>query len=212
MKKITTRTFFKGLIAIIPIVLTLYLLIWLAGTAEYVLGNIFKFFFPDSWYVKGLGFLLGIAVVILMGIFLESQTFRRFFGKFEKLFSQIPVVKTVYGFFKDFLMLFSEEQKGKFQQVVLVRFPTAQAQQLGFITVSSFKDMPYDFFAENEIAVFIPFSYQMGGSTIIVPRANVVKVDMSVEDALKFIATAGVVASTAEANREGLVQDVKRLP
>jgi uncharacterized membrane protein len=45
-----SKTFLKGLIAIIPITLTLYLLFWLAGTAESALGNIFKFFFPDSWH------------------------------------------------------------------------------------------------------------------------------------------------------------------
>ena len=60
MKPIS-KTFFKGLIAIIPFTLTLYLLFWFAGTAELALGNIFKFFFPDSWYIKGLGFVLGLA-------------------------------------------------------------------------------------------------------------------------------------------------------
>ncbi len=77
------KTLLKGLIAIIPITLTLYLLFWLAGTAELALGNIFKFFFPDSWYIKGLGFVLGLVVVFFLGRFLESQTFRRQFHKLE---------------------------------------------------------------------------------------------------------------------------------
>jgi uncharacterized membrane protein len=207
MKKITTKTFLKGLFAIIPVALTLYLLVWLASAAELVLGNIFKVFFPDDWYFRGLGFLMGIAVVLLAGVFLESQTFRRFFNKFEELFLQIPVIKTVYGFFKDFLMLFSSEQKGKFKQVVLVRYPSTQ-QQLGFITISDFNELSYDFFSKKDIAVFIPFSYQMGGSLIIVPRESVVKIDMTVEDALKFIATAGVVGST----KDVAVEEIKKLP
>jgi uncharacterized membrane protein len=192
MKPIS-KTFLKGLIAIIPITLTLYLLFWLAGTAELALGNIFKFFFPDSWYIKGLGFVLGLAVVFFVGGFLESQTFRRRFNNVEQLVIQIPVVKTIYTAIRDFISLFSSEQKGKFKQVVLVNVPPGDRQQIGFITVSDFET--YTFIANNQVAVFLPFSYQVGGATVIMSRENVVEIDMSVEDALRFIATAGMVGN-----------------
>ncbi|MGH8490447.1 MAG: DUF502 domain-containing protein [Gammaproteobacteria bacterium] len=193
--KPVSKTFLKGLIAIIPITLTLYLLFWLAGTAELALGNIFKFFFPDHWYIKGLGFVLGLAVVFFFGGFLESQTFRRLFNNLEQLVIQIPVVKTIYTAIRDFISLFSSEQKGKFKQVVLVNVPSGNGQQIGFITVSDFEEYSYTFITDNQIAVFLPFSYQMGGNTVIMSRENVVEIDMSVEDALRFIATAGVVGN-----------------
>jgi len=193
--KPNSKTFLKGLIAIIPITLTLYLLFWLAGTAELALGNIFKFFFPDSWYIKGLGFVLGLAVVFCVGGFLESQTFRRRFKNVEQLVIQIPVVKTIYTAIRDFTSLFSSQQKGKFKQVVLVNVPPGNGQQIGFITVSDFEEFSYTFIADNQVAVFLPFSFQMGGNTVIMARENVVEIDMSVEDALRFIATAGVVGN-----------------
>jgi uncharacterized membrane protein len=192
MKPIS-KTFLKGLIAIIPITLTFYLLFWLAGTAESALGNIFKFFFPDSWYIGGLGFVLGLAVVFFVGSFLESKTFRRRFKNVEQLVIQIPVVKTIYTAIRDFTSLFSSEQKGKFKQVVLVSVPPGNRQQLGFITASDFKEQSY--IADNQVAVFLPFSYQMGGNTVIMSREDVVEIAMSVEDALRFIATAGVVGN-----------------
>jgi uncharacterized membrane protein len=192
MKPIS-KTFIKGLIAIIPITLTLYLLFWLAGTAELVLGNIFKLFFPDSWYIKGFGFVLGLVVVFFVGGFLESKAFLTRFNKFEALVIQIPFIKIIYTATRDFMSLFSGEQKGKFKQVVLVKMPPGNGQQIGFITVSDFKEFPYDFITDNQVAVFLPFSYQVGGFTVIVSRENVVELDMSVEDALRFIATAGVV-------------------
>ena len=193
MKPIS-KTFLKGLVAIIPITLTLYLLFWLAGTAELALGNIFKFFFPDSWYITGLGFVLGLAVVFFVGSFLESHTFRRRFDNVEQLMMKIPVVKTIYTAIRDFTSLFGHEQKGKFKQVVLVTVPPGNRQQIGFITVSDFEE--YTFIADNnQVAVFLPFSYQMGGNTVIMSRENVVEIDMSVEDALRFIATAGVVGN-----------------
>jgi uncharacterized membrane protein len=187
------KTFLKGLVTIIPITLTLYLLFWLAGTAELALGNIFKSFFPDSWYIKGMGFVLGLAVVFIFGKFLESRTFQRLFDTFEELVIQIPFVKSIYTAIRDFISLFSSEQKGKFKQVVLVKVPDGNGQQIGFITVSDTEEASYPFIAEDQIAVFLPFSYQMGGNTVIVARENVVKIDMSVEDALRFIATAGVI-------------------
>ena len=194
MKPIS-KIFFKGLIAIIPLSLTLYLLFWFAGTAELALGNIFKFFLPDSWYIKGLGFVLGLPLVFFFGAFLESRTFRSLFNNLEELVLQIPVVKSVYTTIRDFSSLFSSKNKGKFKQVVLVNVPPGNGQQIGFITVSDFEEVLHTFIADDQIAVYLPFSYQMGGNTVIMSRENITEIDMSVEDALRFIATAGVVGN-----------------
>ena len=193
--KLISKTIFKGLIAIIPFTLTLYLLFWFAGTIELSLGNIFKFFFPDSWYIKGLGFVLGLPLVFFFGAFLESRTFRSLFNNLEELVLQIPVVKSVYTTIRDFSSLFSSKNKGKFKQVVLVNVPPGNGQQIGFITVSDFEEVLHTFTADDQIAVYLPFSYQMGGNTVIMSRENVTEIDMSVEDALRFIATAGVVGN-----------------
>ena len=189
------KIFFKGLIALIPLTLTLYLLFWLAGTAELALGNIFKFFFPDSWYIKGMGFVLGLPLVFFFGTFLESRTFRSLFNNLEEMVMQIPVIKSVYTTIRDFSSLFSSKNKGKFKQVVLVNVPPGNGQQIGFITVSDFEEVLHTFIADDQIAVYVPFSYQMGGNTVIMLRENVTEIDMSVEDALRFIATAGVVGN-----------------
>lgn len=193
--KPVSKTFFKGLIAIIPLILTLYLLLWLADTAEFLLGNIFKFFFPDSWYIKGLGFVLGLPLVYFFGDFLESRIFHRLFNSFEELVLQIPVVKSIYTAIRDFISVFSSDQKGKFKQVVLVNVPSGNGQQIGFITVSDFEKLSHTFIADDQVAVYLPFSYEMGGNTVIMSRENVVEIDMSVEDAMRFIATAGVVGN-----------------
>jgi len=197
MKPIS-KIFFKGLIAIIPLIFTLYLLFWLAGTVELALGNIFKFIFPDSWYIRGLGVVLGIPLVIFFGAFLESLTFRSLFNNLEELVIQIPVVKSIYTTIRDFSLLFSSKNKGKFKQVVLVNVRPGNGQQIGFITVSDVGEASPAFITDDQIAVFLPFSYQMGGNTVIISRENVTEIDMSVEDALRFIATAGVVGNAGD--------------
>ena len=79
--------------------------------------------------------------------------------------------------------------------MVLVNVPPGNGQQIGFITVSDFEEHSHTFIADDQVAIFLPFSYQMGGKTVIMSRENVLEIDMSVEDALRFIATAGVVAT-----------------
>jgi uncharacterized membrane protein len=193
-----SKTFFKGLIAIIPLIFTLYFLFWLADIAESMLGHIFKFFLPDSWYIRGSGFALGLAVVFFFGGFLESRTFRGLFHEFEEFVIQIPVVKSIYTTIRDFSSLFSPKNKGKFTQVVLVNVPSGNGQQIGFITVLNFEEVLPTFIADDQVAVYLPFSYQMGGSTVIMSRKDVTEIDMTVENAMRFIATAGVVGNVGE--------------
>ncbi|WP_026601629.1 DUF502 domain-containing protein [Methylomonas sp. 11b] len=193
------RTFIKGLIAIIPLIFTLYLLFWFAGTLEMALGYIFKFIFPDSWYIRGFGVALAIPLVFFFGCFLESRSFRKVFNTFETQVIQIPFIKSIYTTMRDFTSLFSHENKGKFKQVVLVNAPPGNSQQIGFITVSDFEDTSHTFITDDQIAVYIPFSYQVGGQTVIISREHVIGIDMSVEDALRFIATAGIAGSTNNA-------------
>ena len=117
-----------------------------------------------------MGFILGLVVVFFFGSFLESQTFRRLFHTFEQLVIQIPFVKSIYTAIRDFSSLFSSEQKGKFKQVVLVKAAAGNSQQIGFITVSDFEQTSPAFIAEDQIAVFLPFSYQLGGYTVIMAK------------------------------------------
>ncbi len=195
MKQIS-KTFLKGLIAVVPITITLYLLYWLAVTAELVLGNIFKVFLPNNWYIKGLGFVSGLAVVFFVGGFLESETIHRLFRKAEQYVIQIPVVKSIYTAIRDLISIFASEPGKELRQVVLVDVPANGGKQIGFITRSDFSGFSDPLNADGQVAVYLPFSYQIGGFTVIMRRTSVVPLDMSVEDALRFVTTAGVVGHT----------------
>ena len=195
MKQIS-KTFLKGLIAVVPITVTLYLLYWLAVTAELVLGNIFKVFLPNNWYIEGLGVVSGLAAVFFVGGFLESEIIHRLFRKAEQYVFQIPVVKSIYTTIRDLISVFSSDPGKELNQVVLVDVPATGGKQIGFITRSDFPEFSDEFNADEQVAVYLPFSYQIGGFTVIMPRTSVVPLAMSVEDALRFVATAGVVGHT----------------
>lgn len=184
------RLFFKGLATIIPIALTLLIVFWLAGLAESGIGNMIKAVLPENWYVRGMGLFGGIIIVIVIGLLSQLLLFRKLIDFGEAILDRMPVVKSVYRATKDFVEYFSGDDDGKFNQVVLVRHPVLKISLLGFITREDFSNLPFG--EEDEVAVYLPLSYQIAGYTIFVPREWCEPVDMPFEDAVRLILTAAM--------------------
>jgi uncharacterized membrane protein len=192
-----TATFLRGLVTLLPILLTVYILYWLAVTAESLLGTPLKVLLPDWMYRPGLGLLVGVVLVFGVGLVMELYVARRLWGLLERALLQVPVVKTLYGAIKDFAGFVSESSKQKgMGQVVRVRVAD-HMHLLGFVTREDFAAMPAGLGGADVIAVYLPMSYQVGGYTVLLPRKLVEPVDMSVEDALRFAVTAGMSQITA---------------
>lgn len=196
MKKIT-RTFFTGLAVLLPVVATLYLLVWVAGTTEHALDGLLRLVLPQAVYVPGLGVVLGLALVFLVGLLMRTWAARKIFAWTEGLMYRVPLIKTVYGTLRDFTNLMSQPHKQGLQQVVLVRLGGTDLRVMGFVTRSDLAGLPPGMSEPGMIAVYLPMSYQIGGYTALVPRASVQAVDMPLEEAMRFILTAGVSASAA---------------
>ncbi|MGH8635764.1 MAG: DUF502 domain-containing protein, partial [Burkholderiales bacterium] len=103
----------------------------------------------------------------------------------------------VYGALKDLFGLFAGHEEGQAMQVVSVRLPGSDMRALGFVSRADFSGLPEGIGREGEIAVYLPMSYQIGGYTLFMPRAQAVAVDMSREDAMKFILTAGLKSASS---------------
>ena len=100
-----SKTFFTGLIAILPVVLTLYLLYWLVISAETALGNVIRLVLPESLYWPGMGTIAGLLVVFLVGLLMHAYLVQRLFAWGEQVLYHVPVVKTVYRSIRDFFHL-----------------------------------------------------------------------------------------------------------
>ncbi len=184
------RLFFKGLATIIPIALTLIICLWLAGIAESGFGNMIKWIIPESWYVRGMGLVVGILAVMGIGLLSQVWLFRKLIDLGEGILDRMPVVKSVYRATKDFVEYFSGDDNEKFSQVVMVRQPSLGISMLGFITREDFSGLPFG--KEGEVAVYLPLSYQIAGYTIFVPREWCEPIDMPFEDAVRLILTAAM--------------------
>lgn len=185
------RTFFTGLAVVLPIVITLALLAWLFRTAESLLGGMVRVLLPDGAYLGGMGLVAALVLIFLTGILMEGILFRRLVKWLEQLLDRIPLVKTIYGAVRDLMGMFSQKDGKKFSKVVLVDVPSLGAQVLGFVTIDEHRDLPFKS-PDATVAVYFPMSYQIGGYTLFLPRERVKPVDMSMEDAMRFIVTAGM--------------------
>jgi uncharacterized membrane protein len=188
------RIMFQGLVAMLPAVLTLYILFWLVRSAETVLGGVLEVLLPEGWYLPGMGLLTGLIVIFLFGLALNAFLVQRLLDLSESLMNHIPLVKTLYGSLKDFIGFFTTKREAHFNQVVTIdlNFGGTPMRMIGFVTRSDFNDLPEGIGMEGEIAVYLPLSYQIGGYTVVVPRTAVKPVNISTHRAMGFIVTGGM--------------------
>jgi uncharacterized membrane protein len=190
------RAFLTGLAAIVPVVVTLYLIYWLAATAETALGDLFRHLLPDGWYWSGMGLGAGLLLVFLIGLLMHAWLVQRLYGWVEGLLYRIPLIRSVYGSLRDLFNLFSQAKGQALHQTVALSW--GEMRLIGFITRQDLSDLPPGIGAADDVIVFIPMSYNIGGYIVVVPRSAVQPIDMSVEDALRFTLTAGITGITGK--------------
>ena len=195
------RIFLTGLLTVLPLVATIYFTVWVLNVLERFFGKQVMFLLPDEWYRTGMGLVLAILVVFGVGLLMNGILFRRMFGWAEWLLLEIPLVRSVYSAMRDLLGMFAQHKEPALQ-VVAVTLP-GNVRVLGFVTRTDFSDVPAGIAGPGEVAVYLPMSYQIGGYTVIVPKSAVAAVEMSREDAMKFILTAGLKSASPAIRNSG---------
>jgi len=192
MFRFISKNIVTGLVTVLPVVLTIYLLYWLAITAETVLGGLIKIVLPESSYWPGMGMIAGLGVMFLIGLMMHAYVVQRLFAISEQLFYKMPLIKSVYSAIRDFFNYFSPTTKKEFEQVVAVSIGETGMEVIGFVTQAKPERIPKDLRGEDSVIVYLPLSYMIGGYTIIMPRSAVRPIDMNMEEAMRFTLTAGV--------------------
>ena len=195
MLKSMSKTLLTGFITILPVTLTLYLLYWLAVSAESVLGRLIRLVLPDHLYWPGMGVIAGLAAVFAVGLLMHAYVVQRLFAKGEQILYHLPLIKSVYRAIRDFFEYFSPARKKEFEQVVAVSFGDTGMQVIGFVTQALPENLPEDFRAKDSVLVYLPLSYMIGGYAVLVPSSAIRPLDMNMEEAMRFTLTAGVTGS-----------------
>lgn len=184
------RVLLKGLVTILPIGLTVYLIYWLGTTTETLLSEPIRWYLPDHQYIPGMGLVAGFIVLFVIGLLVNAYVVRRLLQLGESLVLRVPVVKTVYSAIRDMMKLVNTDgRKRELERVVLVRMGTGRV--LGFVTQER-AQLPGVANSEDVVAVYLPMSYQIGGYTVYVSRNDIEPTDLSVETAMRIVLTGGL--------------------
>jgi uncharacterized membrane protein len=186
------KNILTGLVTILPIALTLYLLYWLAISAESLLGGLIHLILPEALYWPGMGIMAGVGVLFAIGLLMHAYIFQQLFAMAEQLIYRMPLIKSVYRSMRDFFDYVSLKHEAGLQQVVAVRLGDTDMELIGFVTQTDSDKLPEGLRRADSVLVYLPMSYMIGGYAVLVPRANIRPLAMGMEDAMRFALTAGV--------------------
>jgi uncharacterized membrane protein len=195
--KYLNQIFFKGLIVVLPITLTFYLLVWASYKIESLFGSTVEWLVGQWLYIPGLGIAVSVVFIFLVGLLVNNYVTGRFFSWLTATLERVPLIKVIYNPLKDLMALIPgrSSDKDKPQRVVLVPLEAMGVNALGLVTREELEEeLP----GTNLIPVYIPLSYMLGGITILIEREKVRKVDIPVDQALKLSVTAWIKARESE--------------
>jgi uncharacterized membrane protein len=193
MKKLA-KYFLQGVLILLPIVLTVYIVVLVFNLTDNILGQYYFIFLGIE--IPGLGLLTTIVLITLVGMLGNWFVSRRLIEYIDRLFGSMPLVKMVYGIIKDTINAVVGS-RSSFSKVVTVRMPgNEQIKLLGFITAEEIEWLN----TKDYVAVYLLQSMQWAGFTVLVPKDYIEVLDVSADRALQFIVSAGMTGSQANSN------------
>ena len=183
MNKVSKR-FINGLILLVPLAITVFVVTEVLNFTEIVLGKHFPVYYP------GMGIVTVLLVIYLVGWLSSYWFMKRVISYGEWLLGKIPVVKFIYNSVKH-LSTAVFESNNMFDHVVLV--PFHQSRALGFV-MAEVPAVLREKLGDDYVCVFVPWSLNMtSGTNLFVKKSDVIYLDISNESALQYMLTAGAV-------------------
>ena len=185
-----------GLLIWIPVMVTVWVIRFLSRILDQSLVLL-----PPTWrpealvgqYVPGVGIILSFILLLVTGVVVRNLFGGRIVAGFEDLVRRIPVIGAVYGGAKTFSETVLTDKGKSFKQVVMVEFPRKGIFSVGFITSEELEEVQAKT-EQDVVCVFVPTTPNpTTGFIVLVPRDDVVRLDMTVDDAFKMLLTLGVV-------------------
>ena len=170
--------FLRGLVVVVPLVLTIYVCAVIFTTI-------------DSWLglrIRGAGFVLALVFITLIGFFASTIVTRSLLNALDRLFDRLPFVRLLYSSAKDMLNAFVGEKR-RFDKPVLVSISNDRAVKvLAFLTSDSLSSLGI----EDHVTVYMPQSYGFAGHIVVVPADRVQRIDADAAEVMAFIISGGV--------------------
>ena len=195
-----------GLLVVVPGVITVWVLHWIVSTLDQTLQIL-----PDGWqpdavlgmHIPGFGVVLTLGILLLVGGIASNFVGRKLVSWGDALVSRIPVVRSIYSSVKQVSDTLFSESGNAFRTAVMVQWPHPGMWTIGFVTgspsgelASHLQQVPGAATAQDEfVSVYVPTTPNpTGGYLVMVRKSDCVELNMSVDAALKYIVSMGVVA------------------
>jgi len=191
------KYFITGLLLWIPLVITFMVLAWIVGTLDRILLLV-----PEVWQprnllgfnIPGIGVAVTLLIVFVTGLIGANVLGQRLVRIWEGILARIPVVKSIYYSVKQVSDTLFSSSSHAFRKALLVQYPRQGVWTIAFLTGKpggdAAKHLPGDF-----VSIYVPTTPNpTSGFFLMLPRADVIELEMSVDEALKYIISMGVVA------------------
>ncbi|KAB8042025.1 DUF502 domain-containing protein [Janthinobacterium aquaticum] len=191
------KYFITGLLILVPLAITLWVLNLVIGTLDQSLLLVPKRFRPDSLFgfdLPGLGTILTIVIVFLTGLLTNNLVGNYVVRMWEKLLQRIPIVNSLYSSVKQVSDTLFSSSGNAFRKAVLIPYPHQNSWTIAFLTGVPGGDVA-NHLVGDYVSVYVPTTPNpTSGFFLMMKRSDVVELDMSVDAALKYIVSMGVVA------------------
>lgn len=201
--RLIKKYFITGLLIWVPLVITVWVLGLLVATLE---GFVPGFLSSESLFgidIPGFRFVLVIVVVLLTGVFAANLIGRTMVDQWENLLGRIPLVRSIYNSVKQVSDTVLAPNGQAFRRAVLVQYPRAGSWTIAFVTGTPSGEVA-SLMPGDHISVYVPTTPNpTSGFFLMMPRADAIDLQMSVDAALKYIVSMGVVAPAQAFAPEG---------
>ena len=193
------RWLLAGLLVLVPLVITLAVLNWIVGTLDQTLLILPGSWHPDrllGFHIPGFGVLLMLAIVLVIGAIASNFFGKRLVQWGNSLLSRIPIVRSIYSSVKQVSDTLFSENGNAFRKALLVQWPREGVWTIGFLTGTPGGDvvnhLPGDY-----LSVYVPTTPNpTGGYFVMLKKADCIELKMSVDEALTYVISMGVVVPT----------------
>ncbi len=191
------KWFVSGLLVIVPVAITIAVLQWIIGTLDRTL-----LILPESWHpdriigvhIPGFGVLLTLAILLTIGAVVSNFVGKKLVHWGDMVVSRIPVVRSIYSSVKQVSDTLFSESGNAFRTAVLVQWPRPDVWTIGFVTGVPGGDVANHLVGEY-LSVYVPTTPNpTGGYFVMLRKSDCIELKMSVDEALKYVISMGVVA------------------
>ncbi len=191
-----------GLLVILPVVVTLWVLEWIVSTLDKTLLILPTAWHPDKLlgvHIPGFGALLALAILLVLGALASNFVGNKLLTWWHSLLNRIPVVRSIYSGVKQVSDTLFSDSGNAFRKAVLIQWPRDGVWTIAFVTGTPGGDAAKHL-SDDYLSVYVPTTPNpTGGYFVMLKSSDCIELKMSVDDALKYIVSMGVVSPDAPA-------------